>query len=82
MCVLLAGFNLTDDARDRLHSFTTTDDGFELAEIDLKMRGPGQFLGRRQAGMAEFRFGDLVRDADLLARARRDARRDLFGEVS
>lgn len=82
MCVLLAGFELTDEARERLSSFTNTEDGFELAEIDLKMRGPGQFLGVRQAGMAEFRFGDLVRDADLLSAARRDARRDLFGEVA
>lgn len=82
MCVLLAGFGLTEDARERLHSFTTTEDGFELAEIDLKMRGPGQFLGVRQAGMAEFRFGDLLRDADLLSKARKDARRELFGEES
>jgi ATP-dependent DNA helicase RecG len=82
MCVLLAGFGLTEEASERLRSFTATEDGFELAEIDLKMRGPGQFLGVRQAGMAEFRFGDLVRDAELLGRARADARRDLFGEAS
>jgi ATP-dependent DNA helicase RecG len=75
MCVLLAGERLTDIAAERLVSFQATEDGFVLAEADLRLRGPGQFLGVRQAGHAEFRFGDLTRDADLLAQAREDARR-------
>jgi ATP-dependent DNA helicase RecG len=82
MCVLLAGRNLTEEARERLQSFSGTDDGFELAEVDLEIRGPGQFLGSRQSGRAEFRFGDLVRDADLLEDARRDARREVMGDVA
>ncbi len=82
MCVLLAGRDLTEDARQRLQSFSSTDDGFELAEVDLEIRGPGQFLGIRQSGRAEFRFGDLIRDADLLEDARRDARRQVMGDVA
>ncbi len=79
MCVLLAGAP-TEDAVARLTAFSQTEDGFELAEADLKQRGPGQFLGIRQAGHAEFRFGDLMRDAALLTLARRDARRLVLGD--
>lgn len=80
MCILLAGFDLSSEAQHRLRSFSETDDGFELAEIDLKIRGPGLFLGLRQAGQAEFRFGDLFRDADLLTQARTDARQHILGQ--
>lgn len=82
MCVLLAGFDLSSEAQHRLRSFSQTDDGFELAEVDLKIRGPGLFLGARQAGQAEFRFGDLIRDADLLLMARADARAIVLGELA
>ena len=76
MCILLAGESMGPDAQDRLLSFVATDDGFELAEADLRIRGPGLFLGLRQAGHAEFRFGDLSKDAELLELARRDAREE------
>ena len=78
MCILLAGESLSPEAQDRLRSFAATDDGFELAEADLRIRGPGLFLGLRQAGHAEFRFGDLVRDAELLEQAREDARQEVL----
>jgi ATP-dependent DNA helicase RecG len=81
MCVLLASPRLTQEARERLIAFGQIDDGFELAEIDMKIRGPGLFLGLRQAGAAEFRFGDLIRDADWLETARRDVRRELLGDI-
>ena len=90
MCVLLAGEKLTEQAVERLVSFRNTDDGFELSEADLALRGPGQFLGVRQAGLPEFRFGDVMRDGDLLSKAREDARRvvlerqdasDLFADI-
>lgn len=80
MCILLAGFDLSKDAHERLVSFSKTDDGFKLAEVDLKIRGPGLFLGVRQAGHAEFRFGDLGKDGELLEMAREDARRRILGE--
>ena len=80
MCVLLAGAGAHPFAIDRLRAFARTDDGFELAEVDLRTRGPGDFLGVRQAGQAEFRFGDVLRHADLLHHARADARHRVLGQ--
>ncbi len=80
-CVLLADEEAGQPAWERLESFVSTSDGFRLAEIDLEMRGPGLFLGVRQAGAAEFRFADLLRDAELLDEARDDARRWVFGDA-
>ena len=82
MCVLLTGYGLTDDARQRLRAMAATDDGFDLAETDLRIRGPGEFLGIKQAGLPEFRFGDILRDGQWLKTARRDARRLLLGDAS
>lgn len=81
ICVLLSGYDITDDASERLSAFSTTEDGFLLAETDLRIRGPGQFLGSRQAGTAEFRFGDVLRHSHLLDQARHDARRLLLGDA-
>ena len=53
-------------ARQRLETMRATSDGFVIAEKDLELRGPGELLGTRQTGLAEFRLADLVRDADLL----------------
>ena len=66
-----------DDARHRLESFVSTTDGFELAEIDFQLRGPGDLFGTRQHGLPPFRIADLVRDADIVHIARRDARQVL-----
>ena len=72
-CVLLAGESATDEARQRLQVLCDTSDGFEVARRDLELRGPGQFLGTRQSGMADLRLGDLMRDQDLLEEAREAA---------
>jgi len=64
---------LTDDARERLKAMTETTDGFEIAERDLRLRGPGDFFGTRQAGVPTFRMIDLVRDHELLDAAQREA---------
>jgi ATP-dependent DNA helicase RecG len=61
------------DARKRLEAFAATSDGFRLAEIDFELRGPGDLFGTRQHGLPPLRFADLVRDAAVLAEARRDA---------
>jgi ATP-dependent DNA helicase RecG len=66
---------LTDDARERLKAMTDTTDGFEIAERDLRLRGPGDFFGTRQAGVPTFRMIDLVRDRELLDTAQREAAR-------
>jgi ATP-dependent DNA helicase RecG len=50
-----------------------TQDGFKIAEVDLEIRGPGEFFGTRQSGLPEFRVADLVRDAVILEQARREA---------
>ncbi len=60
------------DATARLEVLAATNDGFEIAEADLHIRGPGELYGRRQAGLPGFRFGHLIRDADLLQSARDD----------
>lgn len=63
----------SDDARCRLDAFTRSNDGFELAEIDFRLRGPGDLLGTRQHGLPPLRIADLQRDTDILEEARRDA---------
>lgn len=68
-CVLLA----SGQATERLKIMVKTDDGFEVAEEDLRLRGPGEFLGNRQSGLAGFRVGHLVRDSQLLEQARHAA---------
>ena len=65
-CVLLYQAPLSRMARERLDTMRTTSDGFVIAEKDLALRGPGELLGTRQTGLAEFRLADLARDADLL----------------
>ena len=72
-CYLVAHSLASGDARSRLEVISRTNDGFEIAEEDLAIRGPGEFLGTRQSGLPSFIFGNLARDADLLARAREDA---------
>jgi len=64
---------LTEEARERLKAMTDTTDGFEIAERDLRLRGPGDFFGTRQAGVPTFRMIDLVRDRELLYTAQREA---------
>jgi ATP-dependent DNA helicase RecG len=72
-CCLIYQAPLTDEARERLRALTDTTDGFEIAERDLLLRGPGDFFGTRQAGVPTFRVIDLVRDRELLEAARREA---------
>ena len=72
-CLLMYGSPLTETARSRLSIMRETDDGFLIAEEDLKLRGAGELLGTRQSGMPEFRLADLQIHADLLAAARDDA---------
>jgi ATP-dependent DNA helicase RecG len=72
-CVLIAGAAVTPDAEARLDAMVRTQNGFELAEIDLAQRGPGEFFGTRQAGLPEFRVSSLVRDRDLLELAKAEA---------
>lgn len=72
-CIALHG-KLSGEGRKRLEVFASTTDGFQIAEADLQIRGPGDLLGTRQAGLPAFRVADLVGDRDWLERARADAR--------
>jgi ATP-dependent DNA helicase RecG len=72
-CILLYGTPLSNHARERLKAMRETGDGFELAEIDLRLRGPGELLGVRQTGEAGYRIADLMRDQDLLDDAKKKA---------
>jgi ATP-dependent DNA helicase RecG len=71
-CLLIAG-SRAGDAGDRLGVMADTTDGFKVAEEDLRIRGPGEIFGTRQAGMPRLRYADLVRDAELLRIARTEA---------
>jgi len=72
-CVLLAHGRLSEEARARLDVMVRTEDGFAIAERDLEIRGPGDFFGTRQWGLPSFRVANLLRDRDLLEKARAEA---------
>ncbi len=73
-CILATDFKQSDLAKERLKVMEASSDGFKIAEEDLKIRGPGDFLGTRQSGLPDFRVGNLVSDLDLLEAAREAAR--------
>jgi ATP-dependent DNA helicase RecG len=72
-CILVAPPRMTDEARRRLDTMARTSDGFEIAEIDLELRGPGEFFGTRQHGELGFQVANPLRDRQLLELARREA---------
>jgi ATP-dependent DNA helicase RecG len=72
-CILMTGARITPNAEERLAAMVRTQDGFELAELDLELRGPGEFFGTRQAGLPDFRVASLVRDRKLLELAKIEA---------
>ncbi|HUA01935.1 MAG TPA: ATP-dependent DNA helicase RecG, partial [Candidatus Aquilonibacter sp.] len=72
-CVLVAPRSITGDARERIETMVATSNGFEIAERDLKQRGPGEFFGTRQHGDAAFSFAQPLRDHEILEMARREA---------
>ena len=71
-CVLVTG-KLNDVGRERIRAMVDSTDGFAIAEMDLKLRGPGEFFGTRQSGMPGLRFANLIRDQEILEQAREEA---------
>jgi ATP-dependent DNA helicase RecG len=74
-CILMTGERVTEQADARLNALVATQNGFELAELDLQQRGPGEFFGTRQTGMPEFRVANLLRDRAVLELAKIEAER-------
>ncbi|HEX2662641.1 MAG TPA: ATP-dependent DNA helicase RecG [Candidatus Acidoferrum sp.] len=72
-CILVAPFRMTDEARARLDTMVRTSNGFEIAEADLQLRGPGEFFGTRQSGELGFHVANPLRDKELLELARKEA---------
>jgi ATP-dependent DNA helicase RecG len=74
-CILLTGGKVTPEADQRLDAMVRTQNGFDIAELDLQLRGPGEFFGTRQAGMPELRVANIIRDRKLLELAKQEAER-------
>jgi ATP-dependent DNA helicase RecG len=74
-CILMTGPRVSPVGEERLNAMVRTQNGFELADLDLQMRGPGEFFGTRQAGLPEFRVANIVRDRQLLELAKQEAER-------
>ncbi|MCX5833005.1 MAG: helicase-related protein, partial [Deltaproteobacteria bacterium] len=80
-CVLMSGPPLSDLSTRRLRVMVETTDGFRIAEEDLAIRGPGEFLGTRQSGLPDFRVANILRDGRILNEARQEAFRLVEGDA-
>lgn len=80
-CILMSDFKISQEGRTRLETMTRTNDGFEIAEVDLKMRGPGDLEGTQQSGVMDFKVADIVRDSNILKEARYAAQELLNDDV-
>jgi len=69
-CILMTSHKLSSDSKTRMETMVRTNDGFEIAEVDLKLRGPGDLMGKQQSGVLNLQIADLVRDKDILLLAR------------
>ncbi len=78
-CILMSSYKLSNEARTRLNAMVETNDGFEIAEIDLKLRGPGDLQGTQQSGILALKIADIVKDERLLHFARNDAQ-EILGD--
>ncbi len=79
LCILMTGGKISPQAAERLAAMVRTQNGFELAELDLQLRGPGEFFGTRQAGLPDFRVANLVRDRAMLELAKRESAAFVLG---
>ncbi|MGE0568318.1 MAG: ATP-dependent DNA helicase RecG [Bacteroidia bacterium] len=73
-CVLMTGYKLSQDSRTRMETMVRTNDGFEISEVDLKLRGPGDIEGTQQSGVVDLKLSDLARDGQIVKMAREEAR--------
>ncbi len=76
-CILMTSHKLSNDSKTRLETMVRSSDGFEIAEVDLKLRGPGDIMGTQQSGILNLRIADIVKDKDILQQARYNAKQIL-----
>ena len=69
-CVLMSGSKLSEEAKTRLETMVKSNDGFDIAEVDLRLRGPGNFMGTQQSGILKLKIADIIKDNTLLKVAR------------
>jgi ATP-dependent DNA helicase RecG len=81
-CILMTGGKVSEEGERRLDAMVRTSDGFQIAELDLELRGPGEFFGTRQAGMPSFLVANLIRDRQILEAAQREAAAVIAGPNS
>jgi len=81
-CILMTGHKLSSDSKTRLETMVGTNDGFQIAEVDLKLRGPGDLMGTQQSGILNLKIADIVRDNDILMTARYHALKILKKDMS
>ncbi|WP_242087261.1 ATP-dependent DNA helicase RecG [Aestuariivivens sediminis] len=81
-CILMTGHKLSNDSKTRLETMVKTNDGFEIAEVDLKLRGPGDLMGTQQSGVLNLRIADIIKDKDILSVARYYAKNILKDDPS
>ena len=79
-CVLMSGNKVSNEGKTRLKTMVDTTDGFKIAEVDLKLRGPGDMMGTKQSGILDFKIADLVKDGKILEYARKEALNILEGD--
>ena len=72
-CVLMSGDKVSNEGKTRLKTMVDTTDGFKIAEVDLKLRGPGDMMGTKQSGILDFKIADIVKDGKILEHARKEA---------
>ncbi len=81
-CILMTGHKLSNDSRTRLATMVRTNDGFEIAEVDLRLRGPGDIMGTQQSGVLNLKIADIIKDNDILKHARFYAKKILNDDPS
>lgn len=81
-CILMTSHKLSADSKTRIETMVQTNDGFEIAEVDLKLRGPGDLMGTQQSGVLNLQIADIVRDKDILILARNYALKILKDDLS
>jgi ATP-dependent DNA helicase RecG len=81
-CILMTDYKLSEDSKTRMETMVRTNDGFEIAEVDLKLRGPGDIMGKQQSGVLNLQIADLIKDRDILQVARHIAVRLLKEDPS